>query len=82
MNFFLKALIKKQLKDVPNDQIEMFITIIEKNPALFKKIAEEIQAKINSGMGQQDAAMKVMEAHKTELAEIVKGSGNSNASNI
>ena len=72
MNFFLKTLLKKQLKGVPDDQIDMFITLIEKNPAFFKKIAEEIQAKVNSGMGQQDAAMQVMKSHQTELQELMK----------
>jgi len=72
MNFFLKTLLKRQLKGLPDDQIEMFITIIEKNPEMFKKIAEEIQVKVNLGMGQQDAAMKVMESHRTELEGILK----------
>jgi hypothetical protein len=72
MNFFVKTLLKRQLKGLPDDQIEMFITIIEKNPELFKKIAEEIQAKINQGMGQQDAAMKVMESYRSELKAILK----------
>lgn len=72
MNFFLKALVKKQLKGVPDDQIEMFINMIEKNPVLFKKIADEIKVKVDAGMGQQDAAMVVMKAHQSELAEIMK----------
>lgn len=71
MNFFLKSLLKRQLKGVPDDQIDMFITIVEKNPELFKKIAEEIKAKVSQGMGQQDAAMKVMEAHKEELTKLM-----------
>ncbi len=74
MNFFLKALVKKQLKGVPDDQIEMFINMIEKNPVLFKKIADEIKVKVDAGMGQQDAAMVVMKAHQSELAEIMKSS--------
>lgn len=72
MNFFLKALIKKQLKGVPSDQVDMFITIIEKNPDLFKKIAEEIQVKVNAGLNQEQAAMAVMKAHEEELRAIMK----------
>lgn len=74
MNFFLKALVKKQLKGVPDDQIEMFINMIEKNPVLFKKIADEIKVKVDAGMGQQDAAMVVMKSHQSELTEIMKSS--------
>jgi hypothetical protein len=72
MNFFLKTLLKRQLKGVPDDQIDMFITVVEQNPELFKRIAEEIQAKVGAGMSQQDAAMKVMESHRTELTAIMK----------
>ncbi len=72
MNFFLKALVKKQLKGVPDDQIEMFINMIENNPVLFKKIADEIKVKVDAGMGQQDAAMVVMKAHESELKSLMK----------
>ncbi len=71
MNFFLKALVKKQLKGVPDDQIEMILKIVENNPQLFKKIAEEIQAEIESGADQQEATMRIMKAHESELKGIV-----------
>ena len=71
MNFFAKALLKKQLKGVPDDQIEMIITVVEKNPDLFKMIADEVQAKMKAGMGQQDAAMAVMKAHEGELKAVM-----------
>ncbi len=71
MNFIAKALIKKQLKGVPEAEIERLIALIEQNPQLFKQIAEEIQAKINTGMGQQDAAMVVMKAHEEELKKLI-----------
>ncbi len=71
MNFFLKALVKKQLRGVPDDQIEMILKIVENNPQLFKKIAEEIQAEIESGADQQEAAMRIMKAHESELKGIV-----------
>jgi hypothetical protein len=71
MNFFLKALIKKQFKDVPEDQLNMIIEMIEKNPDFFKKIADEIKVKTDAGMGQQEAVMAVMSVHKDELAKIL-----------
>jgi hypothetical protein len=72
MNFFIKTLLKKKLKGmVPDDQIDMFITMVEKNPALFEQIAKEIQEKISQGMDQQAASMKVMESHKAELAGLM-----------
>lgn len=60
-------MLKKQLKNVPQEQQDMIMTAIEKNPDLFMKIAQEAQEKIKGGMGQQDAMMAVMQAHQEEL---------------
>lgn len=71
MNFILKALIKKQLKDVPEDQIDMIIAVVEKNPEFFKRIAGDIQAKVKTGMSEQDAAKAVLEGNKEEMMKIM-----------
>lgn len=68
-NFLLKTMLKKQMKNVPEEQQEQIFAMIEKNPDFFMKIAQEAQEKIKGGMSQQDAMMKVMEAHKEELKE-------------
>lgn len=56
---------------VPEAQIEMFIKMMEKNPDLFKNIAEEVQAKVKSGMGEQDASLEVMKKYEQELKKLV-----------
>ncbi len=71
MNFIVKSLLKKQLKGMPEDQIEMIITAIEKNPAFFQTLAEKTKAKMDAGMSQQDAAMAVMAEHSDELRGIM-----------
>ncbi len=72
MNFFVKALLKKKLKGmIPDDQLDTFIAMVEKNPAFFEQIAKEIQDKVSQGMDQQTAAMKVMESHKSELTSMM-----------
>ena len=48
-NFLMKKLIKHKMKDVPADQQEMIMAMVEKNPALFTKIAQEIQTKMKEG---------------------------------
>ena len=68
-NFLLKKMLRMQ--GVPPAQIDMFVSMIEKNPELFKKIAEEIQEKIKTGMSQTDAGMQVMKAHEEELKKLV-----------
>ena len=71
MNFILKALVKKQLKDVPEEQIDMILAAMEKNPAFFQKIAEEIKSKVSSGMSQQDAVNAAMKDHGDELKGVL-----------
>ncbi|MCB9805924.1 hypothetical protein H6775_02050 [Candidatus Nomurabacteria bacterium] len=72
MNFFTKALLKAQLKNVPKDQQEMIMALVEKNPKLFTQISKEIKEKQKKGLDQQVATMQVMMAHKNELQQLVQ----------
>ena len=55
---------------IPEAQIDMVIGMMEKNPELFKKIAEEIQVKIKAGADQQSAAMEIMQKYQEELKKL------------
>ncbi len=68
-NFLLKKMLRTQ--GVPEAQIEMFITMMEKNPELFKNIAIEIQEKVKEGMSQVDAGIIVMKKYEEELKKLV-----------
>ncbi len=68
-NFLLKKMLRT--KGVPEAQIQMFITMMEKNPELFKTIATEIQEKVKSGMSKMDAGMAVMKKYEQELKKLV-----------
>ena len=68
-NFLLKKMLRQQ--GVPEAQIEMFINMMEKNPELFKTIAEEVQEKVKGGMDQMAAGMIVMKKYETELKKLV-----------
>jgi hypothetical protein len=67
-NFLLKKMLRTQ--GVPEAQIDMVITMMEKNPELFKMIAEEIQKKIKEGMDQNTASMEVMKKYENELKKL------------
>ncbi len=60
---------KKMLKaqGVPEDQIDLFIGMMEKNPELFKSIALEVREKMKEGKDQMTATMEVVEKHKNDL---------------
>jgi hypothetical protein len=68
-NFLLKKMLRTQ--GVPEAQIDMFITMMEKNPELFKTIAKEVEEKVKGGMSQQDAGMQVMRKYESELKKLV-----------
>ncbi len=67
-NFLLKKMLRTQ--GVPEAQIQMFVTMMEKNPELFKNIAAEIKAKMDSGVDKQTAAMEVMKKYESELKKL------------
>jgi HPt (histidine-containing phosphotransfer) domain-containing protein len=67
LNFVMKQMVKRQIKDMPKDQQEMIMTLIDENPELLKTISGEIQAKVKKGIDQQTAMMQVMMDHKDEL---------------
>ncbi len=66
-NFMMKKMLERQLKNAPADQREMILTLLEKNPELFEKIAKEMQAEMKGGKDQTSAAMKVMPKYQAEL---------------
>lgn len=68
-NFLLKKMLRTQ--GVPEAQIDMVIAMMEKDPELFKKIAEEIQAKIKGGADQQVAAMEVFKKYEKDIKALV-----------
>lgn len=70
--FLLKQVIKRQLKGVPEAEVDRIIAIVEKNPELFKKIGDEIQAKVKAGRSQMAASMEVMRAHQSELQKVLQ----------
>ncbi len=68
INFVMKQMVKRQIKDMPKDQQDMIMNLVDENPELLKTISMEIQDKVKKkGMDQQTAMMQVMMDHKDEL---------------
>jgi hypothetical protein len=67
-NFLLKKMLKGQ--GVPEEQIDIVLNMMEKDPELFKKIAEEVQAKIKSGQDQMSASMEVMRKYQDQIKKL------------
>jgi len=70
-NFFMKKMLQSQLKQLPKDQQEQVIAMLDKDPDLFMKIAEEIQQEMKKGKDQMQAAMVVMPKYQAKLKELM-----------
>lgn len=69
--FFMKKMIEAKMKDVPPEDREKFVGMIQKNPELFKKISEQVQEKMKSGKDQFSATMEVVKNFEAELKQLM-----------
>lgn len=73
-NFIINQVAKSKLKDVPPEQRDMMLAMVQKNPDLFKKIGEEIDRRVKKGgENQMKATMEVMKKYKDELQALQQG---------
>lgn len=66
-----KAMLEKQLKNVPEDQKAAMMGMIEENPDFFENIAKEIEQEVKNGKSQMVAGMAVMRKHQTKMQEMM-----------
>ncbi len=71
-NFAIKKALETQMKNVPEDQKQMIMEMLDKDPSLFEKIAKEIQAELKTnGNNQMAAAAKVLPKYQREIMAIM-----------
>ena len=70
-NFLMRKMLESKLKNVPKEEQEKMISMIEKNPDFFKKIGEEVKKRIDAGEDQMSATMVVMQEYQDELKKMV-----------
>ncbi|MFZ1075602.1 MAG: hypothetical protein WAN50_04485 [Minisyncoccia bacterium] len=71
-SFLLNQYAKWKLKDIPEAQREQMTELVSKDPALFKKIGEEIERRKKGGESEVKAAMEVMKKYRAELAVLMQ----------
>ncbi len=60
------------MKDAPPEQQQMILEMIEKDPALFEKIAKEMQEELKkNGNNQMAAATKVLPKYQKEIMAVM-----------
>lgn len=70
--FLLKQMVKRQMKGMPESEIDRVVKLVGEHPEIFKKIGDEIKAKVKSGRSEQAATLEVMRAHQAELQKILR----------
>ena len=68
----MKKMLKNQLKGMPEKEQEQVIKAVTENPEFFKKIGDEIQAKMKTGKNQMAATMEVMRTHQAEIQKLMQ----------
>lgn len=66
----MKKILRQQ--GVPEAQIDVFISMMEKNPELFQNIAKETKEKMDAGMDQQTASLEVTKKYEAELRKLAE----------
>lgn len=72
-DFFIKKAVQSQLKNVPKDQQEMIMKLVEENPELFASISKEVKALTKSGKSEMVAMMEVMKKYQGDIQKAMGG---------
>jgi hypothetical protein len=71
-SFILNQYAKWKMKAVPEAQREQMTAMVSKDPALFKKIGEEIERRKKGGESETKAALEVMKKYRIELSALMQ----------
>ncbi len=69
--FLMKRAMAAQLKDIPEEQRNKIIAIVEKNPEFFERLALDIQERIANGMTQEEATVRVLASNQDEMKKLL-----------
>ncbi len=70
-DFITEKLVRSKMKNLPKNQQDMFIKLIQKNPELFKKIGDEVKVLKKSGVSEMTATMQVMRKYQAEIQKLM-----------
>jgi len=72
MNFLMKQLIKSKLKSLPEADREKIMSVLEKDPEFFAKMAKGVKEKMAAGKDQMAAIMEIAEENKDTLGKLLR----------
>ncbi len=57
--------------NLPKDKQDKIVNAVVKNPEFFKKMAEEMQSEMKSGLSQMEVAQKLAGKYQGEIKKIL-----------
>ncbi len=69
--FLTKKIMERKMKNLPPEQRDLVMTLIEEHPELMQKIQKEIKEKKKQGVDEQTASMQVMFKYKNDFQRIM-----------
>jgi hypothetical protein len=70
-DFITRQVLKSKMKDVPEAQRDQIMSLVQKDPQLFKKIGEEVERRKKGGENEMKATMEVMKKYRADLAKLM-----------
>ncbi len=69
--FLAKKAMQAKMKDLPPEQRELIMTLMEEHPELLQKIQKEVKEKKKQGVDENTASMQVMMKYKDDFQKIM-----------
>jgi len=71
-NYMMEKVMQHKMKDMPKQQQEQVMKMVQENPELFEKIQKEIKQEMKNGKDQMAASMQVMRKYQSEIQKIMQ----------
>ena len=68
----MQNMLKRAFGNIPEEEQQRILGIINRHPEIFVTIGKSIQEKMAAGKNQTEAAQEAMQEHKKELEAILK----------
>jgi proteasome lid subunit RPN8/RPN11 len=67
----VEKMLEKQMGNLPEEQKQALMGMMEDNPEFFEDIAKEIEREVKSGKSQMAASMSVMRKHQAKMQQMM-----------
>ena len=70
-DFLIKKQLEKQLKNLPENQKQVIMKMVDENPDFFKKINNEINENVKNGQDKMLASVSVMKKYQAQIQKMM-----------